>query len=80
MNEKAKTFLFDLDGTMYRGSEPIEAGIRAVDFCQKNRIPYLFLTNNSMRTPQQNADHMNAMGYSNIRADDFVNSAMASAA
>lgn len=77
-NER-KTLIFDLDGTLYRGKEPIESGIRAVDFCQANGIPYLFMTNNSMRTPQENADHMNAMGYHDIRAEDFVNSAMAAA-
>lgn len=72
-----KTMLFDLDGTMYRGPEPIEAGIRAVDFCQAHDIPYLFVTNNSMRTPEENAKHMLDMGYHNIKPEHFVNSAMA---
>ena len=74
-----KTLIFDLDGTLYRGPQPIEAGIRAIRTCQKNGIPYLFLTNNSMRTPEENARHMNDMGYTNIKAEDFVNSAMAAA-
>lgn len=78
-NNKMKTMLFDLDGTMYRGPQPIEAGIRAVNFCAEHNIPYLFLTNNSMRTPEENAKHMIDMGYSNVRPEDFVNSAMAAA-
>lgn len=77
---KRKTMIFDLDGTLYRGPAPIEAGIRAIQFCQEHEIPYLFLTNNSMRTPQENADHMETMGYSNLKPEDFVNSAMAAAA
>lgn len=77
---KKKTMIFDLDGTLYRGTAPIEAGIRAIEFCQAHDIPYLFLTNNSMRTPQENAEHMLKMGYPNIRAEDFVNSAMAAVA
>lgn len=73
-----KTVIFDLDGTMYRGTAPIEAGIRAVQFLQEHNIPYMFLTNNSMRTPAENRIHMENMGYTGIRDEDFYNSAMAS--
>lgn len=78
--QKVKTMLFDLDGTMYRGPEPIEAGIRAVNFCYEHGIPYLFVTNNSMRTPEENARHMLDMGYHHVLPKHFVNSAMAAAA
>ncbi|WP_323088637.1 HAD-IIA family hydrolase [Allobaculum sp. JKK-2023] len=77
--KKMKTVLFDLDGTMYRGPQPIEAGIRAVDFCFEHGIPYLFLTNNSMRTPYENVKHMENMGYHHVKPEHFVNSAMAAA-
>jgi 4-nitrophenyl phosphatase len=53
-----KGYLIDLDGTMYRGSERIEA---ASDFVKKLRdkgIPYLFVTNNSTRTPKQVAEKL----------------------
>lgn len=76
---KPRTMLFDLDGTMYRGPQPIEAGIRAVNFCYEHGIPYLFLTNNSMRTPQENAEHMQGMGYEHVEARHFMNSAIAAA-
>lgn len=75
-----KTLVLDLDGTMYRGPEPIEAGLRLVQKMQEKGIPFLFLTNNSMRTPAQNAVHMENMGYRGLQADQFYNSAMASAA
>lgn len=74
-----RTMLFDLDGTMYRGPEPIEAGIRAVNFCYEHGIPYLFLTNNSMRTPEENALHMGNMGYEHVEPEHFMNSAIAAA-
>lgn len=51
-------YLIDLDGTMYKGTERIEA---ASDFVKKLRdkgIPYLFVTNNSSRTPAQVADKL----------------------
>src|SRR4051812_39115262 len=53
-----KGYLIDLDGTMYKGSEKIEA---AGDFVKKLRekdIPYLFVTNNSSRTPAQVAQKL----------------------
>lgn len=72
-----KTLIFDLDGTMYRGKQPIQEGIDTIRFLQQHHIPYLFLTNNSMRTPEENARHMLEMGYENIQPEDFYNSAMA---
>lgn len=75
-----KTMVFDLDGTMYRGVKPIEAGIRAINYLHDHNIPYLFLTNNSMRTPEENAQYMLDMGYSHIEPRHFFNSSMASAA
>lgn len=63
---------------MYRGTAPIESAKRFLGLCQEKQIPYLFMTNNSMRTPQMNTDHMLQMGYTGIRSDQFYNSAMAS--
>lgn len=73
-----KTLVFDLDGTMYRGTQIIESAKQFLDYCQKHDIPHYFLTNNSMRTPQINVEHMEKMGYQNILASQFYNSAMAS--
>ena len=73
-----KTLIFDLDGTMYRGSSIIESARIFLEHCQSKQIPFIFLTNNSMRTRQENADHMLRMGYQNISKDLFYNSAMAS--
>lgn len=74
-----KTIIFDLDGTIYRGKEIIPGARVFLEACQKEGIPYYFLTNNSMRTPLQNAQHMLEMGYTGIRPEQFFNSAMASA-
>ncbi|MDG5788898.1 TIGR01457 family HAD-type hydrolase [Evansella sp. AB-P1] len=46
-------YLIDLDGTMYRGEEKIEAASRFVTALANKGIPYLFVTNNSSRTPEQ---------------------------
>lgn len=48
-----KGYLIDLDGTMYRGTERIEAASDFVKRLRDKKIPYLFVTNNSSRTPEQ---------------------------
>ncbi|MFR3429425.1 MAG: hypothetical protein ACLTTH_04630 [Holdemanella porci] len=48
-----KTLVFDLDGTMYRGTQIIESAHQFLDYCIQKDIPFIFLTNNSMRTPQR---------------------------
>jgi 4-nitrophenyl phosphatase len=51
-------YLIDLDGTMYRGSERIEAASDFVKKLREKQIPYLFVTNNSSRTPAQVAEKL----------------------
>lgn len=53
-----KGYLIDLDGTIYRGSEPIPAGRRFVEQLQARQLPFLFLTNNTTKTPATVADRL----------------------
>ncbi|WP_026567900.1 TIGR01457 family HAD-type hydrolase [Bacillus sp. UNC41MFS5] len=53
-----KGYLIDLDGTMYKGSDRIEAASDFVKKLRDQQIPYLFVTNNSSRTPAQVADKL----------------------
>lgn len=55
---KYKGYLIDLDGTMYKGTERIEAASDFVKKLQQKDIPYLFVTNNSSRTPAQVAEKL----------------------
>jgi 4-nitrophenyl phosphatase len=48
-----KGYLIDLDGTMYRGTELIQEAADFVMRLKEKNIPYLFVTNNSSRTPAQ---------------------------
>ena len=73
-----KTFIFDLDGTMYRGNAIIDSAKVYLDYCIQQNIPFIFLTNNAMRTRQEIAKHMLDMGYEGINPSMFYNSAMAS--
>jgi 4-nitrophenyl phosphatase len=54
-----KGYLIDLDGTMYKGSEKIEEAGDFVKKLKEKEIPYLFVTNNSSRTPAQVALKLN---------------------
>ena len=47
-----KGYLIDLDGTIYKGKDRIPAGEAFVHELQKRELPYLFVTNNTTRTPE----------------------------
>ncbi|MBM7097014.1 TIGR01457 family HAD-type hydrolase [Bacillus sp. H-16] len=57
-----KGYLIDLDGTMYRGKEEISEAVTFVNQLVEKKIPYLFVTNNSSRTPEQVSDKLVSMG------------------
>lgn len=55
---KYKGYLIDLDGTMYRGTELIKEAAEFVNQLRERGLPYLFVTNNSSRTPAQVAEKL----------------------
>lgn len=57
-----RLYLIDLDGTVYRGSETVESGVRFVHRLVKAHKDYLFLTNNTTRTPQMVVDKLRGHG------------------
>ncbi|MEQ6390221.1 TIGR01457 family HAD-type hydrolase [Bacillaceae bacterium S4-13-58] len=73
-----KGYLIDLDGTMYRGSERIEAAGRFVKRLHDQSIPYLFVTNNSTKKQEDVAE---VLSHHNIIADPsmIVTTSMATA-
>ena len=74
-----KTYLIDLDGTMYRGTEIIEGAKEFIDYLIAQDHPFCFLTNNAMRTKRQNVEHMKNMGFTGIEEKHFFTSSMAAA-
>lgn len=74
-----KTYLIDLDGTMYRGTDIIDGAKDFIDYLLDNHIDFVFFTNNSSRTPKQAKQHMEKLGFTNIEEKHFFTSAMASA-
>jgi glycerol 3-phosphatase-2 len=71
-------FLFDLDGVLYRGAEPVDAAAETLATLRSLGKGVAFLTNNSSRTPEAIAEHLTGMG---IRAapEEVETSALATA-
>jgi len=55
---KYKGYLIDLDGTIYKGTQIIPAGKSFVEELQKRQIPFLFVTNNTTKTPEAVANRL----------------------
>ncbi|MFS0868393.1 TIGR01457 family HAD-type hydrolase [Paenibacillus xylanilyticus] len=73
-----KAYLIDLDGTLYHGKHRIEGADKLIQTLNDQAVPYLFVTNNSSRTPQGVADHLNGMGIP-AEASQVCTSAVAAA-
>lgn len=74
-----KTYLIDLDGTMYRGNSNIAGAKEFIDNCLEKKVPFFFLTNNATRTLRQNVEHMEKLGFKGIEEKHFFTSSMAAA-
>lgn len=46
-------WLIDMDGVLYRGHSPLPAATPFIQTLQHRQRPFLFLTNNATKTPQQ---------------------------
>lgn len=67
-----KGYLIDLDGTMYRGEEQIEEASRFIEVLKEKGIPYLFVTNNSTRRPEQVAEKLNRFNIPTTKEQVFT--------
>jgi len=71
-------FLLDLDGTLYHGDSPIAGAASFIAWLKEKRYPYLYVTNNSSRTPEQVAEHLAKVGIEAV-ADEVLTSSQAAA-
>lgn len=70
--------LIDMDGVVYRGDQMIPGADRFIDALQRDRIPFLFLTNNSQRTARDVATKLSRMGI-HVTEQNIFTCAMATA-
>ncbi|MBC7534044.1 MAG: HAD family hydrolase [Oligoflexus sp.] len=71
-------FLIDMDGVVYRGSELIPGAIEFIDLLNNQKIPFMFMTNNSQRTPMDIATRLQRMGFP-VEQEHVFTSAQATA-
>ncbi|MGA9350419.1 MAG: TIGR01457 family HAD-type hydrolase [Anaerolineae bacterium] len=76
--QSVKSLTIDLDGVLYRGNEAIVGAKEFVALLQRERVPFLLLTNNSTRTPGQYVKKLAKMGIA-IEESDVLTSAQATA-
>ncbi|MFT8557969.1 TIGR01457 family HAD-type hydrolase [Liquorilactobacillus hordei] len=77
--KKYKGYLIDLDGTIYRGKEPIPAAKRFVEKLQQKGIPFLFVTNNSTQDPEKVVRNLKLNFDINVNIDNVYTSGLATA-
>jgi HAD superfamily hydrolase (TIGR01450 family) len=76
--ERYDAFLFDLDGTIYRGESPIARAVEAVSAVRAAGKGLAFMTNNSYATRAQVASRLGGIGVQ-AGAEEIVTSAAATA-
>ena len=75
---KKKGFLIDMDGVIYKGSEPIPGAVEFINNLRDKGYPFLFLTNNSQRTSRDVCYKLRKIGF-NVNDEDIFTCAMATA-
>lgn len=68
-----------MDGVIYRGRQVVPGAVSFVKNLQRDRRPYLFLTNNPDRTPQELSHDLKRLGM-DVPSSHFYTSALATAA
>lgn len=68
--------LFDLDGVLYVGSQPIEGAIEAVQRIRNSHIQCRFVTNTSTLSLASLSNKINALGF-NIPAEEIISAPQA---
>ncbi|MDR3205509.1 MAG: hypothetical protein LBT41_00180, partial [Candidatus Methanoplasma sp.] len=69
-------FAIDMDGTVYKGNDPIPGAKEFISHLKRNGIPFVFLTNNSAKARMRYCEKLAAMGF-DVTGDDVLTSTAA---
>jgi len=72
-------FLFDLDGVLYRGDDPVPGAAAAIEVLREAGKRLAFVTNNSARPPMAVVEHLRTVGIA-AEVGEVETSALATAA
>ena len=59
---RAKGFLFDLDGVFYQSGKPLPGAIETLIYLRKNKIPFRFLTNTTIKNRSSLQEKLSGIG------------------
>ncbi|WP_347297445.1 TIGR01457 family HAD-type hydrolase [Dolosigranulum savutiense] len=62
MKKEYQGYIIDLDGTMYRGADPIKEAPGFIERLRASGVPFLFLTNNSTGHPSDKVEQLRRVG------------------
>ncbi len=74
----SKGFLIDMDGVIYSGNNAIPGAKEFITKLQEEKIPFLFMTNNSQRAPIDVVNKLKPMDI-HVKEENVYTSAMATA-
>ncbi|ODV91970.1 hypothetical protein CANCADRAFT_147466 [Tortispora caseinolytica NRRL Y-17796] len=77
--DKYDTFLFDCDGVLWLGTQPIVGAIEVVEQLLAHKKQVLFVTNNSTKSREQYAKKFAQLGFKGVTPDNIFGSAYATA-
>ena len=75
---KKSGFICDMDGVIYHGNTLLNGVKEFVEWLQRNNKKFLFLTNNSQKSPKELQQKLQRMGL-DVPADNFYTAALATA-
>ncbi|MCH4171801.1 MAG: TIGR01457 family HAD-type hydrolase [Lactobacillus sp.] len=79
MQKQYQGYFIDLDGTIYKGSQRIPAAKRFVERLQAKHLPFLFLTNNTTKTPEAVVHNLAVNHDIHVTPDEIYTPALATA-
>ena len=79
MSAPHDALLVDLDGTVYRGSDPVDGAVEALEAARARGVTIAYVTNNASRSPSTVREQLAGLGLT-LTDDDVVTSAQAAAA
>ncbi len=67
-------YIFDMDGVIYRGDDPIQDAVKAVNVLKERGRKILYITNNSSKLASEYKSTLLGMGIEDVSEDDIITS------
>ncbi len=72
--KRIKSYVFDMDGTIYLGSNVLPGAKELLKLFDERNISYFFFTNNSSKSPQAYTDKLKALGFGSYKREKIITS------